>query len=149
MFIISCDHCAQAKVAHKRAGRKDLYAILGVTSNASDDEIKRAYKKKALQYHPDKNSSKTDEEKAEAEAMFKGIGEAYEVLTDPEKKQRYDEGVDVEDLDGCCGGGGGGGGCGGGGGFRGGGGGMDPDLMYHIFMQQQQQQRGGGGGRRR
>lgn len=49
-----------------------------------------------MKYHPDKQAGKTDEEKAESEKIFKNVGEAYEVLTDPEKKKNYDEGVDVE-----------------------------------------------------
>ena len=49
-----------------------------------------------MKYHPDKNASKSDEEKVESEKMFREVGEAYEILTDPEKKKNYDEGVDVE-----------------------------------------------------
>jgi DnaJ-class molecular chaperone len=64
-----------------------------VTSDASESEIKSAYRKAALKYHPDKQASRSDEEKAEAEAKFKEIGEAYEILTNPEKKARYDEGM--------------------------------------------------------
>lgn len=65
---------------------KDYYQILGVSKNASEKEIKRAYRKLAQQYHPDKNrGDKTAEEK------FKDINEAYEVLSDPEKRQKYDQ----------------------------------------------------------
>ena len=56
----------------------------------------QAYRKAALKYHPDKQASKGDDEKASAEKMFREVGEAYEVLSDPEKKKKYDEGVDVE-----------------------------------------------------
>jgi len=84
----------EAKVALKRAGRKDFYAILGVAQNADEDEIKKAYKKAALKYHPDRHSSSTEEEKLEAEKKFKEVGEAYECLMDAEKKERYDSGVD-------------------------------------------------------
>jgi DnaJ-class molecular chaperone len=54
----------------------------------------QAYKKSALRHHPDKQAGKSDEEKAAAENLFKGIGEAYEILSDPEKRSRYDSGSD-------------------------------------------------------
>ena len=65
---------------------KDYYKILGVSKNASQEEIKKAYRKLAVKYHPDKNP---DDKKAEE--RFKDIAEAYEVLKDPEKRKRYDE----------------------------------------------------------
>jgi len=64
---------------------KDYYKILGVARGASEDEIKKAYRKLALKYHPDKNQS------AGAEEKFKEIGEAYDVLSDNKKKQVYDQ----------------------------------------------------------
>merc|ERR1711868_297626 len=64
---------------------KDYYKILGVSRGASDDEIKKAYRKLALKYHPDKNQSPGAEER------FKEIGEAYDVLSDVKKKQIYDQ----------------------------------------------------------
>ncbi|MHB8368991.1 MAG: molecular chaperone DnaJ [Leptospirales bacterium] len=64
---------------------KDFYSILGVSRSASADEIKKAYRKLAMQYHPDRNPG----DKA-AEAQFKSINEAYEVLGDPKKRQVYD-----------------------------------------------------------
>ncbi len=65
---------------------KDYYKILGVSKNATQDEIKKAYRKLAVKYHPDKNQG----DKA-AEEKFKEISEAYEVLGDPEKRKKYDE----------------------------------------------------------
>lgn len=67
------------------ADNKDYYQILGVTKAASADEIKRAYRKLALQYHPDRNKEKG------AEVKFKEVTKAYEVLSDPQKKQTYDQ----------------------------------------------------------
>jgi molecular chaperone DnaJ len=64
---------------------EDYYDILGVDRNASDDEIKKAYRKKAMKYHPDRNPDDPD-----AESKFKRAAEAYEVLSSSEKRQRYD-----------------------------------------------------------
>ena len=63
---------------------KDYYNILGVDKGATDDQIKKAYRKLAMKWHPDKNSE------SEAESKFKEISEAYEVLSDPNKKSNYD-----------------------------------------------------------
>jgi curved DNA-binding protein len=64
---------------------RDYYDILGVSKNARDDELKRAYRKLAMKYHPDKNPNKK-----EAEERFKEINEAYAVLSDKEKRKQYD-----------------------------------------------------------
>jgi DnaJ-class molecular chaperone len=64
---------------------KDYYEVLGVTKGSTDDEIKRAYRKMALQYHPDKNKE------ASAAEKFKEVTHAYEVLSDPQKRQTYDQ----------------------------------------------------------
>ena len=73
------------------AEKKDYYEVLGVGKNASEEEIKKAYKKLAIKYHPDRQSGKSDQEKKEAEENFKQCAEAYEVLSDPQKRQRYDQ----------------------------------------------------------
>lgn len=113
------------------ADKRDYYEVLGVSKTASDDEIKKAYRQKAKQYHPDLNPGDK-----EAENKFKEANEAYEVLSDADKKAKYDRyghaGVDPNY------GAGGGGGFGGFGGF----GGMDFDLgdLFGSFF-------GGGGAR--
>ncbi|MGC9361920.1 MAG: DnaJ domain-containing protein, partial [Candidatus Syntrophosphaera sp.] len=66
--------------------KRDYYEVLEVSREASPDEIKKAYRKKAMQFHPDKNP----DDKA-AEEKFKEASEAYEVLSDKEKRQLYDQ----------------------------------------------------------
>src|SRR5690554_1231677 len=65
--------------------QRDYYEVLGVSRDAADDEIKRAYRKKAMEFHPDRNP-----DNPEAEAKFKEAAEAYDVLRDAEKRARYD-----------------------------------------------------------
>ena len=66
--------------------KQDYYEVLGVGKNANPDDIKKAYRQAALKYHPDRNRDSAD-----AETKFKSAAEAYEVLSNPEKKQRYDQ----------------------------------------------------------
>ncbi|MFA8434436.1 MAG: molecular chaperone DnaJ [Marinifilaceae bacterium] len=84
--------------------KRDYYEVLGVSKDASEAEIKKAYRKKAIQYHPDKNP-----DDKEAEEKFKEAAEAYEVLSTPEKRQRYDQ-FGHAGMGGAAGGGFGGGG---------------------------------------
>src|SRR5574341_1811578 len=68
--------------------KRDSYETLGVERNASDDDLKKAFRKLARQHHPDLHSG--DHQKKSAEEKFKEINEAYEVLSDQEKRKRYD-----------------------------------------------------------
>lgn len=101
------------------AEKRDYYEVLGLKKGASDDEIKKAFRKMAMKYHPDKNPGDK-----EAEEKFKEINEAYSVLSDPDKKSKYDRfghaGVDPNGF--------------GGGGFGGfGGGGFGFDDIFDMF----------------
>ena len=68
------------------AEKRDYYEVLGVARNANADEIKKAYRKAAIKYHPDKNPGDK-----EAEEKFKEAAEAYDVLSNPDKRARYDQ----------------------------------------------------------
>jgi len=104
----------------KKSKRTDLYELLGVSCVASGMEIRKGFREKAAQWHPDKWSNKTDEEKKHAEATFKLLNEAQEILLDPTTKELWDKGYDLEGIKeqveirkqrahrgggGCCGGG--------------------------------------------
>ena len=107
------------------ADKRDFYEVLGVSKSATDEEIKKAYRKLAKQYHPDLNPGDK-----QAEQKFKEVSEAYEILSDKEKRSRYDQfghaGVDPNF--------GAGGGTGGGfGGFSGFGGFDMGDIFGDIF----------------
>jgi len=71
--------------------KRDYYEVLGVDKNASENDIKKAYRKAAMKYHPDKFANASDAEKKDAEEKFKEINEAYEVLGDAEKRAAYDQ----------------------------------------------------------
>ncbi len=82
-----------AKHQAEKARKRDYYAILGVSKNADQNEIKRAYKKMAMKYHPDRNSE-SEETKKMAEKKFIDVNDAYSVLSDEKKRSMYDQGVD-------------------------------------------------------
>ena len=97
------------------AQKRDYYEVLGVDKNASEEDIKKAYRKIAIKYHPDRNPGSK-----EAEEKFKEAAEAYDVLHDPQKRQQYDQfGFNAPNM---------------GGGFGGfGGGGFSMDDIYSMF----------------
>jgi molecular chaperone DnaJ len=108
--------------------KRDYYEVLGVARDAGEDDLKKSYRKLAMQWHPDRNQGN-----AEAEAKFKELNEAYDVLKDAEKRAAYDRFGHAAFEQGGPGGGGGGGGPFGGGGFE--------DIFEEMFG------RFGGGGR--
>lgn len=110
-----------AKLELKKSKRKDYYKLLGLQKDATEDQIKKAYRKHALQHHPDRHAGAPDEVKKAEEKKFKEIGEAYGILSDLKKKARYDSGQDLDDDMG--------------GNFNN----IDPNLIFQSFF-------GGGGG---
>ena len=113
------DQCIRlTRLEEKKSKRKNYYAILGLDQTASATDIKKAYKRAALQWHPDKNSE-TESRRSLAERTFKDIGEAYTLLNNPEKRQRYDNGEDLSEIEAN--------------------GGQDPTEVFRMFF-------GGGGG---
>lgn len=97
----------------KQSEQKDYYKILGLTRQASKADVKKAFRKLALQYHPDKQQ--TEDERKVAEEKFKEIGEAYEVLFDEEVRAKYDRGEEIKPNQG---------------------GGQQQHPFYHFFQQQ-------------
>ena len=95
--------------------------MLEISNTANDEEIKKAYRKQALKWHPDKHQNDDEEGKAYADKMFKDIGEAYDVLSDARKRNQYDQGADIDEINQ-------GGGMGGGG-FHG-----DPNEIFQMFF---------------
>jgi len=110
----------EAKLELKKSKRKDYYKILGVDKNANEEEIKKAYRKRAMVHHPDRHSGATEAEQKDHEHKFKEVGEAYAILSDDKKRRMYDSGQDLED--------------GGGHGFHD----VDPNSIFQAFF-------GGGG----
>ena len=107
--------------------KKDYYQTLNISKNASEGEIKKAYRKLALKYHPDKNPGNSA-----AEQSFKEAAEAYEILSNPQKRQQYDQFGHAAFE--------------GGQGFGGGGGGMSMDDIFDHFGDIFGSSFGGGGG---
>ncbi|XP_031829885.1 tetratricopeptide repeat protein 2 [Nomia melanderi] len=116
----------EAKLALNKSKRKDYYKILGIDKNASTDDIKKAYRKRAMVHHPDRHSNATEGEKKEQEKKFKEVGEAYGILSDPKKRSRYDNGHDINDIDG---------------GFQD----IDPNAVYRTLFKQHYSQNHMGG----
>ncbi|KPM35342.1 hypothetical protein AK830_g11219 [Neonectria ditissima] len=111
----------KAELELKKSLRKDYYKIMGLEKTAGPDEIKRAYRKMAVKLHPDKNPGDPH-----AEEKFKDMQEAYETLSDPQKRAAYDNGDDLMDPNDMFGGGGMGGGMGG----------IDPEILFSMMGNQ-------------
>lgn len=105
---------------------KDYYELLGVSKNATDEEIKSAYKKMVMKYHPDRYATKPEAEKKQAEDKFKEINHAYDVLGDKQKRANYDQFGSEDGMGAGFGGGGAGGFSNFGGGFE--------DILNEMFF---------------
>merc|ERR1719259_1304741 len=101
---------------HKFKEVGEAYAVLSDDKNANEEEVKKAYRKRAMVHHPDRHSGATEQEKKDHEHKFKEVGEAYAVLSDDKKRRMYDSGQDMED--------------GGGHGFHE----MDPNSIFQAFF---------------
>ena len=104
---------SSAQANSRQRKRKDYYKILEIEKNATNDQIKKAYRKAALKWHPDKNSE-TEEQKREAEKMFKDVSEANSILSDPNKRSIYDSGQDPNSMGSM--------------------GGVDPTQIFNMFF---------------
>ena len=113
------------RVSIKRSKQSSFYSLLGVSVTASVDEIKRSYRRLAMQWHPDRQTGGPAELKA-AEDKFKKLTEAYEVLSDAEKKRKYDLGYELDEINSDTGGHGGG--------RYGRGGGHDQQDLFNMFF---------------
>jgi DnaJ family protein C protein 7 len=93
-------HAQQCDFEARKAKRPDYYALLGIYASAGERDVKVAYKQKAMEFHPDRlPPDASPEKRAEAEASFKLIGEALDILSDPLKKSLYDEGYDKQAIE--------------------------------------------------
>jgi len=120
------------KVALAQSKKKDYYKILGVSRSASDDDLKRAYRTLAKAHHPDRHSIATLQEQKKQEKIFQDLGQAYAILSDPNKRRKYDMGGYDENSPGD--------------GFSTAAGfsGFDPHFFFQQFMTTQNQFGGGG-----
>lgn len=127
------DEVRALKERVRMAKRKDFYKILGVERNATEADLKKAYKVQAIKWHPDKWAHCTDAEKLTAEERFKDVGEAFGILSDANKRRAYDSGQMDNEAEYNAGG-------------RGGGMGGGMDMGNEDMMQMFNMMMGGGGG---
>ena len=91
----------EAQFLLKKSKRVDLYKLLGCSrgEQSSEKDIKTCYRKQALLWHPDRHSGATAEKQAEAVRKFKEIGDAHDLLMDPQRRSLYDQGYDREEIE--------------------------------------------------